>query len=156
VPVLAQVARTAERLRGADPAAARRLAVDQLALLGVDEAVADRLPAALSGGELQRAALVRAALAEPEVLLCDEITSGLDKVTERELLDVLAGLQERTGCAVVLITHDLGLAARFTQRLLVLDGGRVVEEGASARVLADPSHRVTRELTAAAALLSRH
>jgi peptide/nickel transport system ATP-binding protein len=156
VPVLAQVARTAERLRGADPAAARRRAVDQLALLGVDEAVADRLPAALSGGELQRAALVRAALAEPEVLLCDEITSGLDKVTERELLDVLAGLQERTGCAVVLITHDLGLAARFTQRLLVLDGGRVVEEGASARVLADPSHRVTRELTAAAALLSRH
>lgn len=156
VPVLAQVARTAERLRGADPAAARRLAVDQLALLGVDEAVADRLPAALSGGELQRAALVRAALAEPEVLLCDEITSGLDKVTERELLDVLAGLQERTGCAVVLITHDLGLAARFTQRLLVLDGGRVVEEGGSARVLADPSHRVTRELTAAARVLSRH
>jgi peptide/nickel transport system ATP-binding protein len=155
VPVLAQVARTAERLRGTDPASARRLAVEQLGLLGVEEAVADRLPAALSGGELQRAALVRAALAEPEVLLCDEITSGLDKVTERELLDVLAGLQERTGCAVVLITHDLGLAARFTRRLLVLDGGRVVEEGASARVLADPSHRVTRELTAAARVLSR-
>ena len=59
------------------------------------------------------------------------------------------------GATVVLITHDLGLAARFTQRLLVLDGGRVVEEGASAQVLAHPNHRVTRELTAAARVLSR-
>jgi peptide/nickel transport system ATP-binding protein len=154
VPVLAQVARTAERLRGAASATARSLAVEQLALLGVDEAVADRLPAGMSGGELQRAALVRAVLARPEVLICDEITSGLDKVTEQELLEVLAGLQESTGCAVVLITHDLGLAARFTQRLLVLEAGRVVEEGASTHVLAHPGHRVTRGLTEAARVLS--
>ncbi|WP_369029409.1 ABC transporter ATP-binding protein [Streptomyces adonidis] len=148
-PVVEQVARTAVRLRGADAPAAGAEALAVLAELGLTEEQAHRLPARLSGGELQRAALARALLARPRVLICDEITSGLDTVTRRDLLDVLAGLRrERDDLSVVLITHDLDTAS-LADRIAVLDAGEVVEQGSVARVLADPAHPFTRRLLAA-------
>ncbi|MYQ78935.1 MULTISPECIES: ABC transporter ATP-binding protein [unclassified Streptomyces] len=148
-PVLDQVARTAVRLRGADPAGARREALALLGALGLPEAKAARLPAHLSGGELQRAALARAVLARPRVLVCDEITSGLDPLTRDAVLGLLGGLL-RSGHtdALVLITHDLATAAR-ADRIAVMDDGRVVETGAAERVLGAPEHACTRELVAA-------
>jgi peptide/nickel transport system ATP-binding protein len=128
-PVLDQVARTAVRLRGTDAAAARAEALDTLARLGLPPESAHRLPDRLSGGELQRAALARALLARPRVLICDEITSGLDTVTRRGLLDLLAGLlRERDDLTLVLITHDLD-TARLAHRVAVVDGGEIVEQG---------------------------
>ncbi|MEU4602026.1 ATP-binding cassette domain-containing protein [Kribbella sp. NPDC023972] len=150
VPVLDQVARTAERLRG--HADSHRRALDELARLGISEATARRLPKSLSGGELQRAALVRALMAEPDLLICDEITSALDTVAQTELIAVLRKLQETTGCALVVITHDFAVVAALARQVAVMDAGRIVEQGTTTAVLADPSHPVTRALVAAATL----
>ncbi|MDI3422534.1 ABC transporter ATP-binding protein [Streptomyces luteolus] len=144
--VLDQVARTAVRLRGLDRGAALAEAVSTLAGLGLTEEVVRRRPGRLSGGELQRAALARALLARPRVLICDEITSGLDTVTRRGLLDALGTLRrERGELCLVLITHDLDTAA-LTSRIAVLDAGETVEEGSTRTVLTGPQHPFTRAL----------
>ncbi|MFE2022265.1 ABC transporter ATP-binding protein [Streptomyces sp. NPDC059499] len=142
-PVLDQVARTAVRLRGAGREEAARQALRTLAELGLGDELVRRLPGRLSGGELQRAALARALLARPRVLVCDEITSGLDPVARRSLLDLLAAPVRRgDGLGIVLITHDLDTAARAA-RIAVLDGGQVVEEGTREQILTAPSHPFT-------------
>ncbi|MFD7234626.1 ABC transporter ATP-binding protein [Streptomyces syringium] len=149
-PVLAQVARTAVRLRGVAPRAAEEEARTVLARVGLGEEHARRRPGRLSGGELQRAALARALLARPRVLICDEITSGLDTVTRRGILRLLTELtHDADGPALVLVTHDLDTAALAT-RIAVLDDGEIVEQGETARVLAAPCHAFTRALTEAA------
>lgn len=149
-PVLDQVARTAVRLRGAGPDDAREEAVRTMEALGLSASTAGRRPGALSGGELQRAALARTLLARPRVLVCDEITSGLDPATRRAILDLLAGLRDRTELALVFITHDLAAAAALADRIAVLDAGGVVEEGPCERLIAAPGHPVTRSLLQAA------
>ncbi|MDN3027439.1 ATP-binding cassette domain-containing protein [Streptomyces sp. S.PB5] len=146
-PVLHQVARTAIRLRGTAPATATREALATLAGLGLGEDLARRRPGRLSGGELQRAALARALLARPRVLVCDEITSGLDTVTRRGILDLLTTLLDDRAddLSLVLITHDLDTAA-LAQRIAVLDAGELVEQGPAQRVLTAPRHHFTRSL----------
>ena len=142
-PVLDQVARTAVRLRGTPAREARAEAVRVLDSLGLADEVMERAPARLSGGELQRAALARALLARPRVLVCDEITSGLDTVTRRGILDLLAGLlRDRGDLSLVLITHDLD-TARLASRIAVLDAGEVVEQGAAGDILTAPTHPFT-------------
>ncbi|MEW2137985.1 ATP-binding cassette domain-containing protein [Streptomyces sp. NPDC005409] len=128
-PVLDQVARTAVRLRGAAARAAREEAARTMEALGLGAVAAGRRPGALSGGELQRAALARALLARPRVLVCDEITSGLDPATRAALLVLLAGLRERAELALVFITHDLAAADALADRTAVLDAGAIVEPG---------------------------
>lgn len=105
-PVLDQVARSAVRLRGATPKDPRRAVFRTLGEFGLTESLAERRPGELSGGELQRAALARALLAEPHVLICDEVTSGLGAVTRHTILDALAWLRERAELSLVFITHD--------------------------------------------------
>jgi len=142
-PVLAQVARTAVRLRGTDERTALEEALTTLARLGLADDLAHRHPGQLSGGELQRAALARALLAHPRVLICDEITSGLDTVTRRGLLDLLAALvRDRGDLSLVLITHDLD-TARLAHRIAVLDAGELVEQGPAERILTEPQHPFT-------------
>ncbi|MFF1338475.1 ABC transporter ATP-binding protein [Streptomyces sp. NPDC058290] len=150
-PVLDQVARSAVRLRGADRHDARRAAVRTFEELGLAAGLAGRLPGGLSGGELQRAALARALLAQPRVLICDEITSGLDPVTRHAILDVLARLRERTELTLLFITHDLAAAGALAERIAVLDEGRVVEDGPAGRVLTQPRHTFTKAMLGAAA-----
>ncbi|MFC8454627.1 ABC transporter ATP-binding protein [Kitasatospora sp. NPDC057223] len=133
-PVAAQVARTAVRLHGLSRSRAADSARRLLAEVGLPAALTARRPAELSGGELQRAALARALAAAPRVLVCDEITSGLDGANTRSILGLLAELRERTGLTVLLITHDLAAAA-VADRAAVLDAGRIVEEGPAANVL---------------------
>ncbi|MFF7040029.1 ABC transporter ATP-binding protein [Streptomyces massasporeus] len=142
-PVLDQVARTAVRLRGTDQESATAEARTTLACLGLPDELARRRPGELSGGELQRAALARALLARPRVLICDEITSGLDTVTRRGLLDLLTALvRDRGDLSLVLITHDLDTAA-LAHRIAVLDAGELVEQGPAHRVLTEPRHPLT-------------
>ncbi|GGL37710.1 ABC transporter ATP-binding protein [Planomonospora parontospora] len=141
--VVEQVARTAVRLRGQAAPTAREEAFASLASLGLDHETALRRPDALSGGELQRAALARALLARPDVLICDEITSGLDPVTQAETLDLLTGLD----LTLIVISHDLPMAVRIADRVAVVHEGRLVEHGPAERVLRHPSHPVTRALT---------
>ncbi|MFC9509380.1 ABC transporter ATP-binding protein [Streptomyces sp. NPDC057002] len=145
-PVLAQVARTAVRLRGTDERTALDEATATLASLGLPDGLVRRRPGELSGGELQRAALARALLARPRVLVCDEITSGLDTVTRRGILALLTALvRDRDDLALVLITHDLDTAA-LAHRIAVLDGGELVEQGPARRVLTEPRHPFTAAL----------
>ncbi|MFE7562833.1 ABC transporter ATP-binding protein [Kitasatospora sp. NPDC057500] len=145
-PVGDQVARAAVRLRGAGRDEAGRVALRLLAELGLPRALAARRPAGLSGGELQRAALARALAGDPRVLVCDEITSGLDARSRHAVLGLLAGLRERTDLALVVITHDLAAAEAVADRIAVLHDGRIVEHGATAEVLGAPRHDLTRDL----------
>ena len=145
-PVVEQVARAGARLRGLGAEDARRSAVHTLAELGLSAELAARRPGALSGGELQRAALARALLVRPRFLVCDEVTSGLDTVNRSAILDLLAGLLERSALALVFITHDRPAAVALADRIAVLDKGRIVEQGATADLLASPRHPLTRLL----------
>jgi len=143
-----QVSRTAVRLRGLRPDAARGAALEMLERVGLGATSAVRGPSGLSGGELQRAALARALLASPSVLVCDEITSGLDTITQAEVLDLLGELRRESGLTLMLISHDMGVVARMADHVMVLAGGRVVEEGTVTRVLERPRHPLTRGLLA--------
>ncbi|TMR21725.1 ABC transporter ATP-binding protein [Nonomuraea turkmeniaca] len=126
--VSAQVARTAVRLRGATPAEAAVEAGKVLERVGLDEHTTGRRPSALSGGELQRAALARALLAGPRVLVCDEITSGLDALVQAAVLDLLDELRRDLGLTLLLISHDMHVVARLADRVATLGGGRLIVE----------------------------
>ncbi|UGT63094.1 ABC transporter ATP-binding protein [Nocardia asteroides] len=131
-PILEQIARTAIRLRGLRANEARAAAAELLERLGLPASTTARRPAHLSGGELQRAALARALLARPRLLIADEITTALDTVTRAAILDVLAAL----GTTRVVIAHDLAVIARIADTVAVLHDGRLVEHGPAAAVLA--------------------
>jgi ABC-type glutathione transport system ATPase component len=117
--------------------------------VGLDAELAGRLPGALSGGQRQRVALARALATGPEVLLCDEVTSALDPSVASGVVDLIAGLRQDLGLAVVMVTHDLSVAARLGGRVAVLADGRIRETGPAAQVLHRPVHEVTRALVAA-------
>lgn len=111
--------------------------------LALDRELLERVPSALSGGELQRMGLVRALATEPELVIADEITDALDGDNRFRVLEALAAERER-GMALVVVTHELAVVRRLADEVVVIDEGRVVETGASDRVLADPQHATTR------------
>ena len=131
--------------------AARARARDVLEAVGLTpaEAFEQRLPRQLSGGQQQRVAIARALVLEPRVLLCDESVSMLDAEIQAEVLALLKELQGRLGLGMIFVTHDLSVASGFCHRLIVLDGGRIVEEGPGDRLLADPQAAITRTLVEA-------
>lgn len=115
--------------------------------VGLDPAAhPQRYPRELSGGQAQRVAIARAIALEPHVLLADEPLSSLDVSVGAAILDLLAELRARLGLTLVLVTHDLGLAGAVSDRIAVMSGGRLVELGATGRVLNRPEHAYTREL----------
>ncbi len=107
---------------------------------------ADRYPHELSGGQKQRINLARALAAEPEVVLCDEVTSALDTIVAANVIDLLTRLQDETGVSFVFISHDLSTVASFSDEIVVLYAGRVAETGPVAEVLSAPFHPYTRLL----------
>ncbi|UYB44571.1 ATP-binding cassette domain-containing protein [Streptomyces sp. Je 1-4] len=145
-PVLGQVMRSAIRLRRVPRPEALAEAELTLSTLGLSGDLVRRRPAELSGGELQRAALARALLARPRVLICDEITSGQDSVTRRNLRTLLADLvRTHPEMSLVLITHDRDTATLAT-RIAVLDDGHLVEQGPTGQLLTTPRHPLTAAL----------
>ncbi len=105
-----------------------------------------RFPGELSGGQKQRVNLARALAAEPELILCDEVTSSLDAVVGAAIIDLLERLRRQLGVAYLFISHDLSTVASFADRIVVLYAGRVVEQGTTRDVLAPPYHPYTRLL----------
>ena len=132
----------------ARPAEARQEARHQLAAVGLTppEDFERRLPRQLSGGQQQRVAIARALILRPRVLLCDESVSMLDAEVQAEVLGLLGQLQRQLGLGLVFITHDLSVASGFCHRVIVLEGGRIVEEGPGADLLAHPHAAITRTL----------
>lgn len=100
-------------------------------------------PSQLSGGQKQRVAIARALAMEPQVLLCDEITSALDPELKHEVLDVLEDLR-RDGLTLIMVTHEIGFARRAADRVVVLAGGKIVEDGPPAQVIDAPQTERTR------------
>ena len=119
------------------------------------EQFSDRLPRQLSGGQQQRVAIARALALQPRVLICDESVSMLDAEVQAEVLDLLRNLQMELGLAIIFITHDLSVASGFCHRVLVLDKGRVVEEGPGDRIFEAPRAQISRTLVEACPRLPR-
>jgi peptide/nickel transport system ATP-binding protein len=135
----------------ASRAEARQRARRGLAAVGLEppEAFEQRLPRQLSGGQQQRVAIARALILEPKLLLCDESVSMLDAEIQAEVLALLRTLQERLGLGMLFITHDLSVASGFCHRVIVLEGGRIVEQGPGAALLEHPQAAITRKLVEA-------
>ncbi|MCB1883373.1 MAG: ABC transporter ATP-binding protein [Geminicoccaceae bacterium] len=122
------------------------LVAEALGEVGLDPAVGGRLPHELSGGQRQRVAIARALVARPRLVWLDEPVSALDVSVQAQVLALLWSLRERHGLAYILISHDLAVVARTTERLVVMEGGRIVEAGTTAEVLARPCHPYTQTL----------
>lgn len=113
---------------------------------GLDVGMAWKYPHEVSGGQCQRAAIARALIVSPAVLLCDEATSALDTITQQRLIALLQQLNASQGMACLFICHNLALAQQFCQRLLIMHEGKIVEDGKTEDVLRHPKNVYTKEL----------
>ena len=129
---------------------------DLLHRVGLPADAASRYPAQFSGGQRQRVAIARAVARQPKLIVCDEPTSALDVTTQSAVLGLLSELQQGLGCSYLFITHDLAVVKEFAARTMVLQHGRIVEEGPSREVCDKPRHEYTRKLVAAAPVPDPH
>jgi polar amino acid transport system ATP-binding protein/general L-amino acid transport system ATP-binding protein len=140
--VLRNVMLAPMRVRGLSADAAARRGLELLARVGIEEQ-ADKYPGQLSGGQQQRVAIARALAMEPKALLFDEPTSALDPEMVGEVLDVMKQLAA-SGVTMVVVTHEMGFARQVADRVLFMDGGRIVEAGPPAQIFDAPREERTR------------
>jgi peptide/nickel transport system ATP-binding protein len=145
-----QITETIIRHKGGSYAAARARALDLLELVKIPSAARrlDNFPHELSGGLRQRAMIAMALSCGPRLLLADEPTTALDATVQIQVLILLRKLQKELGMGTIFVTHDLGVASEIADRIAVMYGGQIVEEGPVADVLANPLHPYTRGLLA--------
>lgn len=136
--------------RGREDVKARTIEVLQQAGLADAERRLHQYPHQFSGGMRQRALIGIGLAADPKLLIADEPTSALDVTVQRVILDHMASLTRDRGTSVLLITHDLGLAAERAEKIIVMNNGNIVEAGPSRQILEDPQHPYTKRLVAAA------
>lgn len=134
------------RNRGCSSQQAREKAIEYLHICGLDKSFYERYPHQASGGECQRAAIARALLLEPRLLICDEPTSALDVSTQAQIIKLLTKLKEQHKLACLFISHDIALAEQLCDRLAVMQQGRIIELGATEQVINNPQSQYTREL----------
>ena len=117
-----------------------------LSLVGLDEMALDKYPHEFSGGQRQRICIARAIAAKPKLLICDEAVSALDLSIRAQVLELLEELKEKLGLSLLFITHDLGVVQHIADRILVMNRGKIIEEGPSGQVLRAPREEYTRYL----------
>jgi peptide/nickel transport system ATP-binding protein len=139
-----------------DPAARQEAVTEMLAAVHLAPELLDRYPGRLSGGQRQRVAIACAFLPKPELVVCDEITSGQDVSIQAAILTTIADMQRRYGTAVLFISHDLGVVRSIADAVYVLRRGEIVEHGPSEDLFQHPKHAYTRELLTAAPVLGSH
>ena len=134
-------------MSGGMPRKQRRAAVaDALDAVRLGRSYINRRPGELSGGERQRAAVARALVNAPSVLVCDEITSALDVSVQASVIELLRELQRERGLAMLFVTHNIALARHVSHKLAVLEKGRLVDYGPTDHVLRNPQHDYTKSL----------
>ena len=146
----AMIGETICRLCTPDEHDTKRRVAQLLTEVGLPAAYAARYPHEMSGGECQRAAIARAMAVHPEILVCDEATSALDVSVQAKIIALLLHLQREHGMSLLFISHDLPLVSSIADRVLIMQNGRIVEQGATSRVLREPSEEYTRNLLRAA------
>ena len=132
-------------LSGVPKAEAREKAMNLLNLVGLPQK-AKAYPAQLSGGQQQRVAIARALANNPKVLLCDEATSALDPNTTHAILELIKDINKKLGITVIVITHQMSVVEEICNRVAILDGGEVVEEGLVGTVFASPKSTAAKRL----------
>ncbi|HEX6978967.1 MAG TPA: ABC transporter ATP-binding protein [Alphaproteobacteria bacterium] len=145
-----QIAETLMLHQGLDRTAALAKAADMLRLVNIPEAERRlaQYPHQLSGGMRQRVMIAMALACNPKLLIADEPTTALDVTIQAQILDLMRALKDRTGAAIILITHDLGVVAEMAQRVVVMYAGRKVEEAPVEALFGRPRHPYTRGLLA--------
>jgi ABC-type glutathione transport system ATPase component len=128
------------------PKAGQERAAELLSSSGLDSGLIRRYPHELSGGQKQRAALALALACEPDFLLADEPTTALDVITQKEVLDTIVNIVRERGMGLLLVTHDLPLAAGICDGLIVMKDGEIAENGTARQVSENPRHPYTRLL----------
>jgi microcin C transport system ATP-binding protein len=143
-----QIAEVLQLKRGMSASDAWQHTIELLTDTGIPEPErrASSFPHQLSGGQRQRAMIAMALAGKPKLLLADEPTTALDVSLRQQILDLLDSLQEKHGMAILLITHDLNMVRRFADKVVVLEGGYVVEQGEVSQVLDKPFHPYTKKL----------
>lgn len=140
------------RLHGGETGArakARALELMEQTRLPDPKALFDRYPHEISGGQRQRVVIASALVARPELIVLDEPTTALDKTVEARVLDLVSGIQQELGATLIYVSHDLNVIASICRRVLVMRGGRVVEEGATSQIFDAPREVYTRQLVGA-------
>ena len=146
----AMIGETICRLCTPDERDTKRRVAELLTEVGLPSSYAMRYPHEMSGGECQRAAIARAMAVHPEILVCDEATSALDVSVQAKIIALLLHLQREHGMSLLFISHDLPLVSSIADRVLIMQNGRIVEQGETSRVLREPSEDYTRNLLQAA------
>nr|WP_211184512.1 amino acid ABC transporter ATP-binding protein [Paenibacillus lemnae] len=141
--VLENITLAPMKVRGQSRSDAEKVADELLKTVGLQDK-RNAYPSQLSGGQKQRIAIARALAMQPHVMLFDEPTSALDPEMVGEVLEVMKKLAEN-GMTMVIVTHEMGFAREVGDRILFMDGGRIVEEGAPDQIFSNPSHPRTRE-----------
>ncbi len=120
-----------------------RRVVELLDMIEMGSQFLDRLPGELSGGQKQRVCIARALAAKPSLVICDEVTSALDQLVQTEILKLLDTLQQELGITYVFITHDIATVRAIADQVVVMNGGKLVEQGSRAQVLETPQQDYT-------------
>ncbi len=134
----------------------RRKALEAMDMVQLNRDYANRYSRQLSGGECQRAAIARAILIRPELLICDEITSALDVSVQAQIIELLCGFKREIGLSCLFISHDISLVGSICDRVAVMHQGRIVEEGKTEEIICRPQKEYTKKLINSALMVDIH